>query len=74
MDLVNKEDLSSFKPFPTLMPSITRLSKFNGDLLDNLATYRYLVGGLQYYVLTHPETGFTVSKLCQFIQAPTTVH
>lgn len=48
------------------MSSHTRLSKFDGELLDDPTTYRKLVRGLQYDVITHPEIAFTIEKLCQF--------
>lgn len=40
MSLVTKDGLASAKPLLTPMSSTTRLSKFNGDPLDDIALYQ----------------------------------
>lgn len=64
MSLVTKVSLASTKSLPTSMSSTTRLSKCDGDFLDDLVLYQQLVGSLQYCVLTHPEIAFLVGKFC----------
>lgn len=36
--------------------------------------YRSLVSGLQYCCIIRPKLAFSLSKLCQFLSSPTTIH
>jgi hypothetical protein len=48
----------------------------SGDLLGpkDSTKYRSMVGSLQYLTLTRPNIAYAVSKVCQYLHAPATVH
>ena len=48
----------------------------DGEVLssDDSTRYRSIVGALQYITLTRPGIAFSVNKVRQFLNAPTTVH
>ena len=50
------------------------LSKFDGDLMEDVTIYRSIVGVLQYVTLTRPNIAYPVNKACQFIGQPTSAH
>jgi hypothetical protein len=66
----------SCKPVSTPLSISEKLSAYAGDLLGPIdaTNYRSIVGGLQYLTLTRPDISFSVNKICQFLQALTTVH
>jgi uncharacterized MnhB-related membrane protein len=47
-----------------------------GDALGSVdaTAYKSIVGGLQYFMLTRPDVAFSVNKVCQYLNAPTTLH
>ncbi|KAH9800516.1 hypothetical protein KPL71_000695 [Citrus sinensis] len=45
-----------------------------GQYIEDATSYRSLVGGLQYLVLTRPEIAFAVHKLSQYVATPTLQH
>ena len=45
-----------------------------GQYIEDATSYRSLVGGLQYLVLTRQEIAFAVHKLSQYVTAPTLQH
>lgn len=53
---------------PSLIPMIPNLkmSKTDGELLDDQEMYRSLVGRLMYLTITRPYITFVVNKLCQY--------
>ncbi|XP_054816974.1 uncharacterized mitochondrial protein AtMg00810-like [Prosopis cineraria] len=50
------------------------LSKFDSSPLPNLSDYHQVVGTLQSLAHTCPDISFTVSKLGQFLSAPTLLY
>lgn len=62
------------KPVSVPMIPNVRLSKSDGDLLEDREMYRRLVGKLMYLTITRPDITFAVNKLCQFSSAPWTAH
>ena len=50
------------------------LSKFDGELMEDVTMYRSIVGALQYVTMTRPDIAFVVNKACQFMQQSTTTY
>ena len=50
------------------------LSKFDGDLMQDVTQYQSVVGALQYVTMTRLDIAFAINKACQFIQPPTTTY
>ena len=75
-ELLQRVGMISCKPVSTPLSISEKQSAYAGDLLGPIDTtnYRSIVGGLQYLTLTRPNISFSVNKICQFLQAPTTVH
>lgn len=70
VDLIKKCNMESCKPSPTPMASTTHLSSLDGDPLPYATSYRSMVGGLQYLMLSQPDIAFAVNQVCQFIHNP----
>lgn len=62
------------KPVATPMSSSARLYASNGDSFPDTTLYRSVVGALQYLTITRPEISFAVNKVCQYMQAPSSLH
>lgn len=77
-DLLNKADMLDYKGCDTPMVTRTKLQKEAkgslGQYVEPATSYKSLIGGLQYLVLTRPEIAFTVHKLSQYVYAPTLRH
>jgi hypothetical protein len=75
-DLLKKVGMSKCKPVATLLSTSKKLSHHEGTpLRPNCARkHRSVVGKLQYLTLARPDIAFSVNKICQFLQSPTTIH
>uniref|UniRef100_A0A7N2LML9 Uncharacterized protein n=1 Tax=Quercus lobata TaxID=97700 RepID=A0A7N2LML9_QUELO len=62
------------KPISSPMAQSTSLSAFEGDSLDDVTLYKSTVGAPRYLSLSRPNISFTVNKLSQFMQCPTSLH
>jgi hypothetical protein len=53
-----------------------KLSAHVGDPLrpDDTTKYRSIVGGLPYLSHNRPDLAFSINKVCQYLNAPTTIH
>ena len=47
-----------------------RLSKDEGELIDDPSQYRRLIGRLMYLTLTRPNICYAVNRLSQFLNKP----
>lgn len=56
-----------------MIPNL-KLSKTDGDILDDAERYRRIVGRLMYLTITRPDITFAVNKLCQYSSKPRTSH
>jgi len=74
LDLLQDVGLLSSKPCPTPMQPQLQLHKTSGEPLSESTTYRRLIGRLLYLTHSRPEIAYAVSKLSQFLDAPTTEH
>ncbi|XP_028752065.1 uncharacterized protein LOC114711803 [Neltuma alba] len=61
-------------PYPTLVVLGRTLALNDSAPFHNPQLYRSIVGGLQYHVNTQLDICFSVSKLSQFLSAPTKLH
>lgn len=56
------------------MATNTRLSKFEGDILENSQLYKQKVEALQYATITRPKIAFSVNQVCQHMHSPLDTH
>jgi len=73
-DLLSKTNMTEAKPVSSPMASSSTLSAYTGDTMEDPTLYRSVVGSLQYLSLTRPDLAFPVSRVCQFMHRPTTLH
>ena len=73
-ELLHKTHMTEAKPSKTPCTSGSKLSKLDGDLLDDPTIYRQVVGALQYCTLTRLEIAYSVNQLCQHMHAPSSTH
>ncbi|CAJ2658415.1 unnamed protein product [Trifolium pratense] len=74
LDLIKDAGLLGAKPCNIPMKPQLQLHKSSGEAISDPTTYRRLVGRLLYLTHTRPEIAYTVSKLSQFLAAPTNEH
>jgi hypothetical protein len=75
-DVLHRVGMINCKPCTTPLSTSGKLKIGSGDLLSSkdATRYRSVVGALQYLTLTRSDLSFSVNKVCQFLQAPTTDH
>ena len=56
------------------MDPTLKLSKHEGDMLNDPCQYRRLVGRPLYLTITRPDNTFVVHKLSQFMEKPRKPH
>ena len=74
LDLLHQTSMFDSKAAPTPDTVGKSLSKFDGDVMEDVTMYRSVVGALKYVTLTRPDIAFAVKKACQFMQQPTLAH
>lgn len=74
LQLIDDLGFLAAKPVSTPMDPRNNLQSDKGDMLDNPARYRRLVGRLLYLNITRPDISFSVQKLSQFMSAPRVPH
>ena len=55
---------------PTPMISSPHLSRDGTIAFGNASLYRFVIGSLQYILITHPELFYSVNKVFQFMHHP----
>ncbi|XP_017221183.1 uncharacterized mitochondrial protein AtMg00810-like [Daucus carota subsp. sativus] len=73
-ELLKAADCDVSKSVVTPLPVHLKLSKSDGDLIDNPEKYRSLVGKLNYLTNTRPDLAYVVQTLSQFMNEPKTTH
>ncbi|CAN1189995.1 Retrovirus-related Pol polyprotein from transposon TNT 1-94 [Linum perenne] len=74
LELLQDTGYIGSKPINAPTDMKTRLSQFEGEELEDITSYRRLLGRLNYLVTTRPDIAFAVQQLCQFQQNPRDTH
>ncbi|XP_019173014.1 PREDICTED: uncharacterized protein LOC109168445 [Ipomoea nil] len=74
LDLLQDSGFLETKPAKCPMVQTNKLSKDDGEALEDNTQYRRLVGKLLYLNITKPDISFAVQQLSQFLDKPTTIH
>ncbi|XP_019100815.1 PREDICTED: uncharacterized protein LOC109132841 [Camelina sativa] len=74
IDLLAKPNMLNSKPVTTPLSPHPPLTPTSGELFDNPAQYRIVVGSLQYLSFMLPDLAFVVNRLSQFMHSPTVLH
>jgi len=67
-DLLQRTHMTYAHPIPTPMQSALRLSKDASVAVQDPTLYYYVVGALQYILVTRPELSYAINKAHQFMQ------
>lgn len=62
------------KPSFTPMDANVKLTREDGELLDDSSQYRRIIGKLLYLTITMPDLTYSVNYLSQFMSNPRTSH
>ncbi|RVW14603.1 Retrovirus-related Pol polyprotein from transposon RE1 [Vitis vinifera] len=74
MDILKKFKLESCKEVATPLAQNDKISKNDGEKLEEPFAYRSLVGSLLYLTVTKPDLMFPASLLSRFMSSPSNVH
>ncbi|WKA00249.1 hypothetical protein VitviT2T_018628 [Vitis vinifera] len=74
MDILKKFKLESCKEVATPLAQNEKISKNDGEKLEEPSAYRSLVGSLLYLTITRPDLMFPASLLSRFLSSPRNVH
>ena len=74
VDIIKKFKLESCKEVATLLAQNKKISKNDGEKLEEPSTYRSLVGNLLYLTATRPNLMFPTGLLSRFMSSPSNVH
>ena len=72
--MLKKYGMTACKPVATPMEQNVKLRPDVGDVLEDPAMYRKIVGSLIYATLTRPDMSHDVGVLSQFMQVPRKPH
>lgn len=75
-EILSRVGMNNCKPSATPLSSSEKLFGHEGTPLgsEDSTKYRSIVGAMQYLTLTRPDLAFSMNKVCQFLDAPTTLH
>ncbi|XP_075658622.1 uncharacterized protein LOC142628397 [Castanea sativa] len=74
LEILEDASLLGCKPSRVPMDQTLKLSKFDGELLNDSSRYRRLVGRILYLTITMPNVTFAIHKLSQFMARPRKPH
>ena len=70
LQLLTDVGLLGCKPVKTPMEPNVKLSKEEGEFLNNPMMHRHIIGKLLYLNITRPYLSFAVNRLSQFMASP----
>lgn len=73
-DLLERAGMTNWKPVATPADTQQKVSARNGILLDDVTSYRSIVGALQYLTITRPDIAYAVQQVCLHMHAPRDVY
>lgn len=74
VQLLHGYGLAGAKPIFTPHSGLKLNNNIDGDLLTDVTEFGQLVGALQYLTMTRSEISDAVNFVCQFMQAPRSLH
>ncbi|KAK8677304.1 hypothetical protein V6N13_142851 [Hibiscus sabdariffa] len=74
LDLLRDSGFLESKPVSTPILPHKKLTREGGVPLEDITSYRKLIGKLIYLTNTRPDIAFAVQHLSQFLSAPTDMH
>ena len=74
LQLLEDSSFSACKSVSLPMDPNTKLSSFEGDLLEDASGYIRLVGCLLHFTIFWPNITFVIHKLSQFVSQPRQPH
>ncbi|XP_020094156.1 uncharacterized protein LOC109714127 [Ananas comosus] len=72
--LLQRHGFLDSKPVSTPLSPTSCLSSHEGHLLEDLYTYRQIVGALQYLTFTRPDISYAVNSVAQYLYTPREPH
>ncbi|XP_031096829.1 uncharacterized protein LOC116001068 [Ipomoea triloba] len=74
LDILSEAGFLECKPVNTPMVPGYHLAHGDGNVLEDVTTYRRLIGRLLYLTATRPDISYAIQQLSQFVDAPTDKH
>ena len=74
LEVLSDSGMLGCKPMRTPMEQHLRLSKDEGELIDDPSQYKRLIGRLMYLTLTKLDIYYAVNKFSQFLNKPRQPH
>ena len=74
LELLSDTGMLGSKPVKTPMEQNLRLSKYEGQKLEDPSSYRKLIGKLLYLTITRPDITYARHRLSQFMSHPRKPH
>lgn len=74
LDILKKYNMLNCRPIKSPILPDFKLARNEGDLLQDITSYKALVGSLQYLANTIPDLIYCINQVAQFVQEPRTTH
>ncbi|XP_042962552.1 uncharacterized mitochondrial protein AtMg00810-like [Carya illinoinensis] len=74
LELISDVGLLASKPVSFPKDSRCKLSKSDGELIEDTTTYRRLIGKLLYFTHTRPDITYSIHLLSQYLESPQVPH